>query len=200
MDTPPDQMARGNSRAQSEASPQGSYERAWAARQDKRALARLEQTKNELGNGKPGNGVFVNGELTLRDEDIKELVLNTIGPANEVADLYDERNRRKSLEVVPFYPQNLSSPETTRIAGYIESAAFKIEAADYLKDMENGERSPASEYVTVDADAIQSDYKLSMGIDLSDDSAAKLAKAMETAFAKSLERWEERIDDKRNYR
>lgn len=194
VDIPPAQMARGNSRAQSEVAPQGAYERSWSDRQDKRAIARLQQTKNELGDGKPGNGVFVNGELNLREEDINELVLNTIGPRNEIADLYDERNTRKSLNEVPFYPQNLSSPETTRIAGYVESGAFKIEAAEYIRDIQNRERSPAIEYVTVDPDALQSDYKLSMGIDLSDDSARRLSKAMEKAFAKSLEDWSERFD------
>lgn len=202
-------MARGNSRAQSEL-PSG-FE---ASKEDIRAYGiaerkerdrqALQRTASRIGNGVVGNGTFKDGKLTLSQEDIKYLVENMIGPKNEIADLYDEGrvvNYRfvvEKNESLPFYPENTDKLDANDMAGYFDSTAFKLEPREYAKESNSGsEYNPGSEFVEVDVEQLQVDYKTYLGVDLDDDSAQRLGAALKEALGESIEQWAEYMEDRR---
>ena len=173
--------------------------------QDKRSITALERTKTRLGNGDVGNGVLANGKLTLRDDDIKYLTESMIGPKNEIADMFDQGTPgygtykvKSKVEGLHFYPENTDKLDSNDMAGYIESAAFTLEPRDYASDSNSGsEYNPGREFVEVDPEVLQADYKFAFGVELDDNSAKRLAESFREALGESIEQWAEDREERR---
>jgi len=172
--------------------------------QGKKSIEALARVKTRLGNGDVGNGVLADGKLTLRDDDIKYLTESMIGPKNEISDMFDEGYPGKTnyraydaVQTLHFYPEN-TDKFAGDMAGYIESAAFKLEPRDYTNDANSGEAyNPGREFVEVDPEVLQADYLFAFGVELDDNSAKRLAESFREALGESIEQWAEDREERR---
>jgi len=150
VDIPPAQMARGNSRAQSEL-PSGieasrndiqayegqAYAAASAAKYsstwEKTATMKVSAKGFKFGDGEVGNGIIKNGELHLRDEDIAEIV-----DANFVYDQLKETIREGGGGETEFFApftgkNNLADKDDLK-----DLVAFNVEITSQAHDYPDG--------------------------------------------------------------
>lgn len=211
-------MARGNNQGLSSARSEISYSdklRLRESEEDKKydnykspTLAEYEKDWEKLTNYKPfkdlkfgdgvvGNGIIKNGELHLRDEDIKTIVERQFN--DDVFGYTIERNGYHKSDFFPFLGDN--NYNGSNPLGGFESHAIFAEGERQVNIDYNAERVEKLEN-SVKETFLKIDYEKAMGnsLKIEQDSVERLAKAIEKAMTYEQSRITERIEEETDYK